>query len=73
VECVYATARPKRKDVPESSESSQTGRRASRRQSDDVADTPQAGHLALQSGGRSRYIEKTFWASVDSEVSFRTA
>jgi hypothetical protein len=69
IECIYATAGPKRKDGPEAESSSQPPRRASRRQSEDVANSLQTGHLAIQSGGRSRYIEKTFWASVDSEVS----
>ena len=26
------------------------------------------GYLLMQNGGRSRYVENTFWASVDVEV-----
>jgi len=29
---------------------------------------PNHGYLLMQNGGRSRYIENTFWASVDVEV-----
>ncbi len=29
---------------------------------------PRLGYLSLQSGGRSRYLENTFWATVDEEV-----
>ena len=29
---------------------------------------PNRGYLLMQNGGRSRYVENTFWASVDTEV-----
>lgn len=54
----------KRKDAPMKDSSNKSVRR--RVEGDDKQKNQ--GYLLLQNGGRSRYIENTFWACVDAEV-----
>jgi hypothetical protein len=68
VDCIYGEATLKRKDPPSDSAKSETPVKAVRRTVDGEDIHTDHGYLLLQNGGRSRYIENTFWAAVDIEV-----
>jgi hypothetical protein len=63
--CVYPENTPKRAQT--FGEPPASNDRATRRRTEGGV-RPRLGYLSLQSGGRSRYLENTFWATVDEEV-----
>ncbi|KZF22418.1 hypothetical protein L228DRAFT_201510, partial [Xylona heveae TC161] len=64
VDCVYADTNLKRKSPSGDKEDECSVKAVRRKVEDDNAGSNQ-GYLLLQNGGRSRYIENTFWACVD--------
>ncbi|KFZ07010.1 hypothetical protein V501_06860 [Pseudogymnoascus sp. VKM F-4519 (FW-2642)] len=67
LECIYEGADLKRKDPPRDAAESESPVKVMRHRS--LVEDPQSnqGYLIMQNGGRSRYVENTFWASVDME------
>jgi hypothetical protein len=58
----------KRKEHPEELTKKESPTKSIRRTVEDDEKQFNQGYLLLQSGGRSRYIENTFWACADIEV-----
>ncbi|KAH6663416.1 fungal-specific transcription factor domain-containing protein [Halenospora varia] len=67
VECVYGETNLKRKDPPGDAATNESPAKVVRRNGEGKETQSNHGYLLLQNGGRSRYIENTFWASVDVE------
>jgi len=58
----------KRKDGPGDEAKNEPPTKTTRRKFGGEDTHHKHGYLSLQNGGRSRYIENTFWACVDVEV-----
>ncbi|KFY48492.1 hypothetical protein V495_01306 [Pseudogymnoascus sp. VKM F-4514 (FW-929)] len=67
LECIYEGSALKRKDPPGDVAGSESPVKVLRHKL--VVEDTQSnqGYLLIQNGGRSRYVENTFWASVDME------
>ena len=68
MDCVYAETSLKRKDPPGDAAKNAPPLKTVRRNIEGEDTQFNQGYLLLQNGGRSRYIENTFWACVDVEV-----
>ncbi|KAF2665066.1 hypothetical protein BT63DRAFT_429017 [Microthyrium microscopicum] len=64
--CVYPTPLKRKDHASEDSEHKSSRRRTGKMVRD--ASHAKGGYLSLQSGGRSRFIENTFWATIDPEA-----
>ena len=68
MDCIYGETNLKRKEHPDEPAKKESPIKSVRRTMEGNEKQPNQGYLLLQNGGRSRYIENTFWACVDVEV-----